>query len=69
MRYVACLDEVGDSTPPAGDGLCSQYVLVDPPALIPDLSAEDALLIGGAIALVWALAYGVKTLVRLVKQA
>lgn len=65
MRYAACPDEYYHEI----TGACSYVIYVEPPSLLPDLTAADAAPIAAAIIAACALAWGIKQLVRFIRQS
>lgn len=60
MQYLAC-----DPSNIQSDGTCSVPVWVDQPSVLPPLTTDDAAQIWTAIALLWCLGFGIRTIRRL----
>lgn len=58
---VACADADFDTA----TYTCAQEIWIPQPSIIPELTVEDAQLIGGAVALIWGVAFAF----RLVRKA
>lgn len=48
---------------------CTHEMWIPQPALIPDLSVEDAQIIGAKIAILWAIAFGVRVLRKQIQRS
>lgn len=63
--HLIC-DEAGVSSgDPFGD--CTAPVWAEIPSAIPDLSSEDALAVAASALVLWALAYGIREIVRFIR--
>lgn len=60
-----CLESNFDAT----TGTCTAEVWVPQPPIIPELSIEDAQLIGAKIAVLWAIAFGIRVIRQQIKRS